>query len=140
MTNVNNTNNNGAGSVNNTNNEAATRSNNSTGLAVKSRATHRFTNRVAGCFPAFGVLAFTCMVAGPLPAQVAQRPSAVRAMTEAVYFATAQPGKSPNTAAPNPNSNQFGALSASWWQWIYSFPAATNPNFTQGSVDCGHGQ
>jgi hypothetical protein len=140
MTNVNHTSTNGAISVTNSNNGIPAPNNKSAGLPVEARVTYSFTKRVAGGFLAAGVFAFTCMVAGPLPAQVVQRPSAVRAMTEAVYFAGTQPGKSPNSAAPNANSNQFGELSALWWEWIYSFPAAINPNLTNGVVDCGYGQ
>jgi hypothetical protein len=67
--------------------------------------------------------------------------AAVLALTQAVSFATVQLGESPKSAVPNPNSNQFGELSAIWWQWIYSIPATTNPNFTtQGVVDCGFDQ
>ena len=97
-----------------------------------------FSNRIAVGLAAAGVFAFTCMIARPLSAQVIQRPSAVRAMTEAV-FAT-QPGRWVNPAAPNQNSNQFGELSAVWWQWIYAFPAAVNPNLSNGAVDCSFGQ
>src|SRR4051794_11287941 len=134
MTNVDPTSTNGAISVNHSNNEILARNNKSAGLPVETRVTHRFTKRVAGGFRAAGVFAFTCMVAGTVPAQVVQRSSAVRTMAEAVSFATTHPGKSPNSAAPNPNSNQYGELSALWWQWIYSIPAATNPNLANGVV------
>src|SRR5438105_12704199 len=99
---------------------------------------NRFSNRIAGWFPAAGVLAFTSLMAGPLAAQTVQRPSAVQTLTKAVSFAATQSGRSPNSAAPDPNSNQYGELSAVWWQWIYSIPGATNPNFTQGVVDCSY--
>jgi hypothetical protein len=65
--------------------------------------------------------------------------AAVLALTEAVSFAT-QLGQASKSAVPNPNSNQYGELSALWWQWVYSIPGATNPNLTQGVVDCGIGQ
>lgn len=47
---------------------------------------------------------------------------------------------SPKSQAPNPNANQYGELSAGWWQWIWSIPAATNPNLQDGVVDCSYGQ
>jgi len=140
VTNVKHTSTNGAISVINSNNGIPAPDNKSAGLPVEARVRHSFTKRVAGGFLAAGFFVFTCMVAGPLQAQVVQRPSAVRAKTEAVYFAGTEPGKSPNSAAANANANQFGELSALWWEWIYSFPAATNPNLAQGAVDCGFGQ
>lgn len=30
----------------------------------------------------------------------------------------------------------YGQLSAAWWQWLYSFPAAQNPQLVQGPTDC----
>src|ERR1044071_5055625 len=55
-------------------------------------------------------------------------------------FGSSQPGHPGKAAAPTPNANQFGELSAAWWQWIFSFPVTTNPNFSSGSVDCSYGQ
>ena len=78
--------------------------------------TRSFSNRIAGWFPAAGVLAFTSMIAGLL-------------LTPATSYATTHLGASTKSAAPAPNSNQYGDLSAVWWQWILSFPVASNPNF-----------
>jgi hypothetical protein len=65
--------------------------------------------------------------------------AAVLVFTQSVSFAT-NPSGTPKAGAPNSNANQFGELSALWWQWIYSFPAATNPNLQNGVVNCGFGQ
>jgi len=81
--------------------------------------TYRFSNQITGCL---------------LTA------AAVLALTQAMSFAGAQLGQSPKSANPNPNSNQYGELSAVWWQWIWSIPAATNPNLQTGTVDCSFGQ
>ena len=61
------------------------------------------------------------------------------ALTQIPSWATNQSGTRPNST-PNPNANQYGELSAVWWQWIYSFPASTNPNLATGAVDCSLGQ
>src|ERR1051326_4402235 len=63
----------------------------------------------------------------------------VAALAQNVSFAGVQLGAAPKST-PNPNSNQYGELSAVWWQWIYSFPAAMNPNLATGPVDCSFGQ
>jgi hypothetical protein len=88
----------------------------------------RFSNRIAGWFAAAGVIALGFTIAGPL-------------LTPPVSSAAVRSGAS----APHPNANQFGELSAVWWQWIFSFPAGPpsariNPNLQNGSVDCGFGQ
>jgi hypothetical protein len=81
--------------------------------------TYRFSNRIIGCLLA----AATAL-----------------ALTQTVSFASRQLGQAPKSNSPSPNSNQFGELSALWWQWIYSFPADTNPNLKTGNVDCRFGQ
>jgi hypothetical protein len=66
--------------------------------------------------------------------------AAVVLLTRDTSFATTPAGTASKRALPNPNSNQYGELSAIWWQWIYTFPAATNPNLQEGVVDCSYGQ
>src|SRR2546427_10864789 len=34
----------------------------------------------------------------------------------------------------------YGTLSARWWQWVHSFPAASNPLVEAGTIDCSRGQ
>jgi len=41
---------------------------------------------------------------------------------------------------PQANGKTYGEWSAEWWQWVLSFPAATNPLLEQGDVDCSRGQ
>lgn len=45
------------------------------------------------------------------------------------------------TAVPNQSYGaSYGEWGARWWQWLFSFPAASNPNLEQGVVDCARGQ
>lgn len=55
-------------------------------------------------------------------------------------FGSVQSGQAGKSTQPNPNANQFGELSGVWWQWIFSFPSSTSPNFSNGLVDCSFGQ
>jgi len=45
-----------------------------------------------------------------------------------------------NPGQPSANGKTYGEWSADWWQWVLSFPAATNPLLEEGDVDCGRGQ
>ena len=36
--------------------------------------------------------------------------------------------------------SNYGELSARWWQWLLSIPAAINPNLDSTGVNCGQGQ
>jgi len=36
--------------------------------------------------------------------------------------------------------DSIGELTAEWWQWVYSFPAAQSPQIQNGAVDCSLGQ
>jgi hypothetical protein len=38
------------------------------------------------------------------------------------------------------SGRSYGELTAAWWQWVYSFPAAQSPQIQQGAVDCGVSQ
>jgi hypothetical protein len=40
----------------------------------------------------------------------------------------------------NTNGNNYGDLTARWWQWILSIPAANNPNLDTTGADCAQGQ
>lgn len=39
-----------------------------------------------------------------------------------------------------PNNNQYRTLSAKWWQWAISIPAATNPVLDTTGANCAQGQ
>jgi hypothetical protein len=38
------------------------------------------------------------------------------------------------------SGRSYGELTAAWWQWIYSFPAAQSPQIQDGAVDCSVSQ
>jgi hypothetical protein len=38
------------------------------------------------------------------------------------------------------SGRSYGELTAAWWQWVYSFPAAQSPQIQQGAVDCSVSQ
>jgi hypothetical protein len=42
--------------------------------------------------------------------------------------------------AGSPKLDSIGELTAEWWQWVYSFPAAQSPQIQDGAVDCSLGQ
>jgi len=39
-----------------------------------------------------------------------------------------------------PNNTQYRTLSAKWWQWVISIPAATNPLLDATGANCAQGQ
>ena len=39
-----------------------------------------------------------------------------------------------------PNNTQYRTLSAKWWQWAISIPAATNPLLDTTGANCAQGQ
>ena len=45
-----------------------------------------------------------------------------------------------DTAVPRVFGETYGAWSGRWWQWVHSFPAASNPLVEAGTIDCSRGQ
>src|SRR5574338_1150626 len=54
--------------------------------------------------------------------------------------ALAQSPVQPIVSAPSTGGASYSELSARWWQWLLSIPAAVNPNFDKTGANCGQGQ
>jgi hypothetical protein len=85
-------------------------------------------------------LGFLCMLSAE--SALALRPAGVAAQN--AYGQTspnqAQAGHRRANVTPVDFGQTIGNWGHAWWQWVSNFPAADNPLFQNGSVDCSAGQ